>query len=192
MMALIIGAIHGLVVYTSGILTKSKFVLIIVAILAGFFAFATGNPAYAGFDIVMIVIGVYVGWVEISQQSPSARKKENIQRKLYWFEEEGASDKILKIVIKLAICFAIIIVFINKSRTNNQPSFARSVESTDTKRPVQIEPKPATNLNSSATLKENQVRKNKRVEVKVTNKNSSGNCYTLKTDREILNCLDSQ
>lgn len=56
-----IGAAHAIPPIAGAIVTKSKAGTIVGAVIAGFIAFASGNPAFVTADLIGVGIGTWLG-----------------------------------------------------------------------------------------------------------------------------------
>lgn len=62
MIAMLIGIAHGLPIFLVGAISKSQSAVIVTTIIMVGIAFAIGNPAFVGTDLVWIAVGCWLGW----------------------------------------------------------------------------------------------------------------------------------
>lgn len=73
MTVLFIVLLHAVPVFIIAVWTKSKFVLILAAVVAAIIGVATGNPSYMAADLIGVAIAFALGISFINHQRPSAR-----------------------------------------------------------------------------------------------------------------------
>lgn len=61
-----IGAAHSIPPIAGAVITKSKVGTIIGAVIAGFIAFASGNPAFVAADLIGVGIGTWLGFAMVA------------------------------------------------------------------------------------------------------------------------------
>ncbi len=104
MTVLFIVLLHAVPVFIIAVWTKSKFALILAAVVAAIIGVATGNPSYVAADLIGVAIAFALGISFINKQRPSARPKiEDLPPALEKKKEDSSWFSGIVVVVIVAI-----------------------------------------------------------------------------------------
>lgn len=177
MTVLFIVLLHAVPVFVIAVWSKSKFALILAAIIAGIIGVATGNPAYIFADLIGVAIAFALGISFINDQKSSPAPK--IEKPAPAPEKKVENSSWVSGIVMLVIVAAI---FYDKVADKPKPS----PPSAQVQQQAFVPPKPA---QSSRTERPVETR---RQSAASGNRGSSDlrHCLNLPTDAAIMRCAN--